>query len=82
VGINDAGMSDGYETDSASMMSTSLALSARDYAFENGCQYYRFYKGSYYFLNNNLEQEREDIIYALIISFCNRLYFAPIETNL
>jgi hypothetical protein len=40
------------------MMLISLALSARDYAFENGCWYHRFHKGSYHFPNDDLEQER------------------------
>jgi hypothetical protein len=75
--MNDAG----YETDSTSTMSTLLSSSARDYAFENGRRYYRFHEGSYYFPNDDSEQEREDITHALIISFCNGLRFAPIGRN-
>jgi hypothetical protein len=75
-------MSDaGYETDSISMMSTSLALSARDYAFENGRRYHRFHEGSYHFPNDDLEQDREDMTHTLITSFCDGLHFAPIGTN-
>jgi hypothetical protein len=77
VGINDAG----YETDSTSTTSTLLALSARDYAFENGRQYHRFHEGSYHFPNNDSEQDREDMIHTLMTSFCGRLHFAPIGTN-
>jgi len=62
-------MSDaGYEIDSASATSTLLASSARDYAFENGRRYYRFHERSYYFPNDDLEQDREDRTHALIIS--------------
>ena len=49
--------------------------------FENGRRYHWFYKGSYNFPNNDLEQDRENIAYALITSFCDRLHFAPIGAN-
>jgi hypothetical protein len=49
-------MSDtGYETDSISIALLSLVSSVRDYVFENSRRYYRFYEGSYNFLNNDLE---------------------------
>ena len=76
------GMSDeGYETDSASTTSISLASSSRDYAFENGRRYHRFHEGSYNFPNDDLEQNRENMAHALMTSFCHRLHFAPIGAN-
>jgi hypothetical protein len=77
VGMSDAG----YETDSASTTSTSLASSARDYAFENGRRYHSFHEGSYYFPNDDLEQDREDLTHALMTGFCGRLHFVPIGRN-
>lgn len=75
-------MSDaGYETDSASTTSTSLASSARDYAFENGRRYHSFHEGSYHFPNDDSEQDREDLTHALMIGFCGRLHFALIGRN-
>jgi hypothetical protein len=80
--MNDASMSDaGYETDSSSTISTSLASSARDYTFENGRRYHKFHEGSYHFPNDDSEQEREDMTHTLITSFCDGLHFAPIGTN-
>jgi hypothetical protein len=76
-GISDAG----YETDSIGTASLSLVSSVRDYIFENGRRYYRFYEGSYNFPNNDSEQDREDLAHALIASFCHRLHFAPIGAN-
>jgi len=77
VGMSDAG----YETDSARTTSTSLASSAREYPFENGRRYHRFHEGSYHFPNDDSEQDREDLTHALMIDFCGRLHFAPIERN-
>jgi hypothetical protein len=75
-------MSDaGYKIDSASIMSTSLASSARDYAFENGHRYHRLHERSYHFPNDDSEQDREDMTHTLMTSFCGRLHFAPIGTN-
>jgi hypothetical protein len=77
VGISDTG----YETDSVGTASTSLASSVRDYVFENSRRYHKFREGSYNFPNNESEQDREDMTYALVTSFCHRLYFAPIGMN-
>ena len=66
-GISDAG----YETDGVGTASTSLASSVKDYVFENGRRYYRFYERSYNFPNDDLEQDKENLAYALIVSFCH-----------
>ena len=53
---NGDSMSDaGYETDSVSTASLSLASSIRDYVFKNSRRYHRFHEGSYNFPNNDLE---------------------------
>lgn len=71
---------DGYESDSASAASTSMASSVRDYAFENGRRYHKFREGSYQFPNDEPEQEREDMKHALHVNLCKgKLHYAPLE---
>jgi len=62
VGMSDAS----YGTDSARTTSISLASSAREYPFENGRRYHRFHERSYYFPNDDSEQDREDLTHALM----------------
>jgi len=45
----------GYESGSATLASTTLAESMRDYIFENGRRYHRFREGRYNFPNDDVE---------------------------
>jgi hypothetical protein len=79
VGGVAGGMSDlGYNTDDDGAVSTS---GARGYTFENSRRYHGFREGCYHFPNDDPEQEREDMTYAMILYLYDRLHFAPIRTN-
>lgn len=70
---------DGYHTDTASTVSTSVSSSVRDYAFENGRRYHKFREGAYHFPNDEPEQAREDMKHAMVVNICDgKLYFAPL----
>lgn len=73
---------DGYESDSAPSVSTSMSSSALNYEFENGRRYHSFREGRYYFPNDDSEQEREDLKHAMMMQLLReRYYFAPIGDN-
>jgi hypothetical protein len=78
VDSDDTSTDAGYETDSRTSGSTSLASSVRDYAFENGRRYHKFREGRYAFPNDDVEQEREDMKHAMVKMLCQQLHFAPI----
>lgn len=81
VDQDDLGRDDGYESDTHTAASTSLASSVRDYAFENGRRYHKFREGRYNFPNDDVEQEREDMKHAMVKLLCQQLHFAPIGDN-
>ncbi|KAF2087635.1 S-adenosyl-L-methionine-dependent methyltransferase [Saccharata proteae CBS 121410] len=71
---------DGYQSDSASATSASLASSARNFIYENGRRYHSFREGSYSFPNDDREQDREDLKHAMYLKLFNgALHFAPID---
>ena len=78
VDSDDVATDAGYESDSRTSASTSLASSIRDYAFENGRRYHKFREGRYNFPNDDVEQEREDMKHAMVKMLCQQLHFAPI----
>ncbi|KAB5560045.1 S-adenosyl-L-methionine-dependent methyltransferase [Coniochaeta sp. 2T2.1] len=78
VDSDDVASDAGYESDSRTSASSSLASSIRDYAFENGRRYHRFREGQYNFPNDDVEQEREDMKHAMVKMLCQQLHFAPI----
>jgi hypothetical protein len=78
VDSEDVSTDAGYESDSRTSASTSLASSVRDYAFENGRRYHKFREGRYAFPNDDVEQEREDMKHAMVKMLCQQLHFAPI----
>ena len=63
VDSDDVGTDAGYETDSNTAASTSLAESVRDYIYENGRRYHRFREGRYNFPNDDVE-------YVIVPSLC------------
>lgn len=76
----DAFTDDGYDTESVSGDSTSLASSVRDYVFENNRRYHKYKEGRYLIPNDDPEQEREDMKHAMIVHLCGgKLHFAPLE---
>jgi len=71
---------DGYMTDPAPGVSTSISESVRDYAFENNRRYHKFREGAYHFPNDDIEQAREDMKHSMIVNLCDgRLHFAPLK---
>ena len=75
----DAG--DGYESDSLSAGSTSLASTIqRNYVFENNRRYHKFQEGRYLLPNDDVEQSREDMKHYMIMLLCDdNLHFAPLN---
>lgn len=72
----------GYESDRASLASTSLSNSVRDYLYENGRRYHRFREGRYNFPNDEAEQDREDLKHVCVKLLCQEnLYFAPLDKD-
>ncbi|KAI1343219.1 S-adenosyl-L-methionine-dependent methyltransferase [Xylariaceae sp. FL0016] len=71
----------GYESDTATAASTSLASSVWDYSFENGRRYHKFREGRYNFPNDDVEQQREDMKHAMVKMLTQKLHFAPIGDN-
>ncbi|KAK0663248.1 Secondary metabolism regulator LAE1 [Lasiodiplodia hormozganensis] len=70
----------GYESDSASTTSASLASSARNFIYENGRRYHSFREGTYSFPNDDREQDREDLKHAMYLKLFNgTLHFAPLD---
>ena len=55
VDRDDLRSDDGYESDSRTSASTSLAEGIRDYIYENGRRYHRFREGRYNFPNDDVE---------------------------
>ncbi|PGH35078.1 hypothetical protein GX50_02109 [[Emmonsia] crescens] len=71
----------GYVSDSDPTITSSLALSARDYVFEHGRRFHKFHEGAYLFPNDEREQEREDMKHSMIINLCGgKLHYAPLES--
>lgn len=73
VDSDDVGSDAGYETDSNTAASTSLAESVRDYIYENGRRYHRFREGRYNFPNDDVEYVIDPLVYALLASL-TRVY--------
>ncbi|KAK1979841.1 methyltransferase domain-containing protein [Colletotrichum cereale] len=62
--------------------STSLTPSVYEHNFLNGRRYHKFRHGIYPIPNDETEQNREDMLHAMMLEVTNgRLYFAPIGEN-
>ncbi|KAI1466586.1 S-adenosyl-L-methionine-dependent methyltransferase [Daldinia caldariorum] len=79
--VNESTTDAGYESDSATTVSTSVSSSIWDFSFENGRRYHKFREGRYNFPNDDVEQEREDMKHAMVKLLCQELHFAPIGDN-
>ncbi|KAI0602629.1 S-adenosyl-L-methionine-dependent methyltransferase [Biscogniauxia sp. FL1348] len=71
----------GYESDTETTASTSIASSIFNHSFEHGRRYHKFREGSYNFPNDDVEQQREDMKHAMVKMLCQKLHFAPIGRN-
>jgi hypothetical protein len=71
-----------YEIDNINTISILLILNIKNYIFENGRHYHKFYEGYYHFPNNDPEQEKKIIIYIIILYLYNQFYFVFIKINL
>lgn len=75
-------MDAGYESDTATTLSTSVTPSIWNHSFENGRRYHRYREGAYHFPNDDVEQEREDMKHSMVKMLCHhRLHFAPINNS-
>src|SRR5437762_3141270 len=71
---------EGFESDSYSCASTSLASITCEYVFEHGRRYHKYQEGRYLIPNDEPEQEREDMTHFMILELCDgKLYFAPLK---
>ncbi|KAK2054350.1 methyltransferase domain-containing protein [Colletotrichum caudatum] len=62
--------------------STSLNSSVYEHSFRNGRRYHKFRHGRYPIPNDETEQNREDMLHAMMLEVTDgRLYFAPIGGN-
>ncbi|KAK2031343.1 methyltransferase domain-containing protein [Colletotrichum zoysiae] len=62
--------------------STSLNSSVYEHSFRNGRRYHKFRHGRYPIPNDETEQNREDMLHAMMLEVTDgRLYFAPIGDN-
>ncbi|MCJ1440936.1 MAG: hypothetical protein MMC23_001422 [Stictis urceolatum] len=74
-----------YENDSAydsevASYTTSLASSVTDYQFENGRRYHRYQEGRYFWPNDELENDRLDIVHKMVeVAMKGKLFYAPLE---
>ncbi|KAF2455558.1 S-adenosyl-L-methionine-dependent methyltransferase [Lineolata rhizophorae] len=76
------------ETDSAYSESdlrsyaTSLSSSVENYKWENGRRFHSYREGTYNFPNDELEQERLDLLHYVNLGLMNdKLFLAPIDTD-
>ncbi|GKT45233.1 secondary metabolism regulator LAE1 [Colletotrichum spaethianum] len=62
--------------------STSLNSSVYEHSFKNGRRYHKFRHGRYPIPNDETEQNREDMLHAMMLEVTDgRLYFAPIGNS-
>ncbi|KAI1501872.1 S-adenosyl-L-methionine-dependent methyltransferase [Biscogniauxia marginata] len=71
----------GYESDTETTASTSIASTIYNHSFEHGRRYHKFREGRYNFPNDDIEQQREDMKHAMLKMLCQKLHFAPIGRN-
>lgn len=84
------GKSDSSETDSAlgesvagSQYTTSLASSVLNYQYENGRRYHAYCRGRYILPNDEVEQERLDILHHIFKMICGGAIFrVPLFTHM
>jgi hypothetical protein len=68
--------------DDASIYSASLASSVLNYRYENGRRYHGYHDGSYMVPNDEVEQERLDLMHHLFrMMLDGALYVAPISND-
>ncbi|KAJ9659644.1 hypothetical protein H2201_007235 [Coniosporium apollinis] len=81
IEIDDA-VSDSAFGEDTSVLSASITSSIQAYRVENGRRYHAFKDGSYFFPNDEKENDRLDMQHALFLKSCkNQLYLAPIRDN-
>lgn len=70
------------EIDGASVASTSITSSVYEHIMQNGRRYHRFRHGRYPIPNDETEQDREDMLHAMMLEATNgKFFYAPIKTN-
>ncbi|GAW21143.1 hypothetical protein ANO14919_106600 [Xylariales sp. No.14919] len=71
-----------YDEESMSDSASSIGSSIYQHAFHNGRRYHRFRHGRYPIPNDEHEQNREDMLHAMMLEATDgRLFFAPISKN-
>ncbi|KAM5345217.1 hypothetical protein ACJ41O_011079 [Fusarium nematophilum] len=73
-----------FDADSvtARSASTSVSSSIYQHSFQNGRRYHRYRHGRYPLPNDEAEQNREDMLHAMMLEATDgRLFYAPLGTN-
>lgn len=62
--------------------STSITSSIYQHSYENGRRYHRYRHGRYPIPNDEAEQNREDMLHAMMLEATDgRLFYSPISKN-
>lgn len=70
--------------DSSSLRSSSTSISSSilEHSYQNGRRYHRYRHGRYPLPNDEAEQNREDMLHAMMLEATDgRLFYAPIDEN-
>ncbi|KAI0517100.1 S-adenosyl-L-methionine-dependent methyltransferase [Xylaria bambusicola] len=71
-----------YDEESMADSASSIGSSIYQHSFHNGRRYHRFRYGRYPIPNDDIEQNREDMLHAMMLEATNgQLFFAPIPHN-
>ncbi|GAW25906.1 putative methyltransferase domain-containing protein [Rosellinia necatrix] len=82
-GVDDEGEFSPSDYDDDSMTdSSSMGSSIYQHSFQNGRRYHKYRHGKYPIPNDEHEQNREDMLHAMMLEGTNgRRFFAPISSN-
>lgn len=71
-----------FEVDTASSYTASLLSEAKNFTYENGRRYHSYREGMYVLPNDELEQDRQDLLHHVRnLVLRGRLFQSPLETN-
>ncbi|OKL57674.1 hypothetical protein UA08_06948 [Talaromyces atroroseus] len=69
-----------FGSESESTTSTSILSSIRDYEYSNGRRYHAYKKGAYLLPNDEMEQERLDMLHhVFLLALDGRLFISPLH---
>jgi hypothetical protein len=83
IEVDDTATIDSAYGDDVDSLSTSITSSVRAYRIENGRRYHAFKDGSYFFPNDDVENDRLDLQHAIFLkSLDGKLYLSPVPKDL